>query len=100
MWFILSMSLLDRVVMNAVYTLYLMRTEISMELIIWTVYDHPLDQPNHWVVRRWRIELGSKVPLNSKKFDSLVEARDWIPAGLVRMPRMPSDDPVIVESWM
>ena len=64
-----------------------------------TVYDHPIDYPNHYVARVW----DSSVPLETTYFvlyDSLEECRrDIEKAGfLIPIPRSPQDDLCIVES--
>lgn len=67
----------------------------------WTVYDHPADFPDKFVVRGWRVENGLAVALEDVVIvDTLDEARAAIPEGLRAIPRLKDDDPVIVESWI
>lgn len=68
---------------------------------IWVIYDHPRDFPDKWVVRRQWVEQGV-IHFDKQAFlvDTLEEARECIPPGLVRFLRSPDDDPVIVESWL
>lgn len=68
----------------------------------WTIYDHPKDYPDNFVVRRWRLgDGGEPVPDQECHLaDSLEEARKYIPLGLVRMEPSPGEDPVIVETWI
>jgi hypothetical protein len=70
----------------------------------WVIYDHPADFPEHFVVRHWtvtagRAQVGPEVWLRP----DLAEARDLVDQlspGAVRLPREPTDDPVIVETWL
>lgn len=71
------------------------------ELIQWTIYDHPLDHPEHFVAREWRIGPGVAEPTDVIVLcDTLEEARDAVPPGLVCLQRHPMDDPVIIETWL
>ena len=73
-----------------------------MEMTIYTIYSNPLDYPGKYVVRRSIIrEGGLHVAVEPDAVvDSLLEARSHIPDSLFRMPRVPHDDPCIVESWL
>jgi hypothetical protein len=66
---------------------------------IWTIYDHPRDFPNHFVVRRWFGECPEPDPALC---DSLEAARILIgrSGGSLRLNRAPTDDPSIIESWL
>jgi hypothetical protein len=69
----------------------------------WTVYFDPKDYPGKYAVRRFRIgEVSAKVKPTSDVYvaDTLESARAHIPFGLLRFPRYPHDDSVIVECWM
>lgn len=74
-------------------------------LATWTIYDHPLDAPNHVVVRRWSVVAGSE-PIpdeHAARFDTLEAARDWLHQwhpGLYCIPRQTGDDPTILETWL
>lgn len=69
-----------------------------------TIYDHPSDYPDHFVVRI--IEVGPTGPGNMRSVgvhlaDTLEGARRMVPSQFdYRLPRDPSDDPVIVETWI
>lgn len=71
-------------------------------LVGWTIYRHPLDFPDHFVVRMWYVPEPGRVALYlfSCLCDSLDEARDQIPVGALCFPREIGDDIVIVETWM
>jgi hypothetical protein len=69
----------------------------------YVIYDHPRDYPNHFVVRPHLLDdrrgKGHASP-NGFLFDTLKQARDFIPKGMVRVQRHPTDDSVIVESYI
>lgn len=69
---------------------------------LWVIYDHPSDYPNHFVVRRQRVNADSTISLDSHCFltVTIAEARSHIPSGLTRVPRSAEDSPVIVETWL
>lgn len=69
---------------------------------IYVVYDNPSDYPGKFVVRRQTPINGIVVAENKPMIiaSTLEEARAAIPRDLMRFPRDPSDDPVIVESWL
>lgn len=76
---------------------------MSESLEIYTIYDHPSDHPEYFVVKRQIINgTGHYWDLNYI-FASiyLEECRDeMIKLGLCPLPRYPEDDPVIIESWI
>jgi hypothetical protein len=67
---------------------------------LYTIYKHPRDFPNKYVVRMFKLDMPTP---NRWNVDSLDEARavvaDLLPGG-VCFPRDDSDDSVIVETWM
>ncbi len=70
---------------------------------MYVIYDRPRDCPNYFVVRPHLIQKEGKPPIPSRNghlFDDLASARQFIPFGMIRINRDPSDDPVIVESWI
>lgn len=66
-------------------------------LILWTVYDKPLDFPDNFVARKF---LNSSPTQEVLTATSLDEIRALLPLGLTRLPRMDEDDPNIVEVWL
>lgn len=71
--------------------------------VLWTVYDHPTDYPDHYVARLWEINgRGEEVATDTVMFsDSLEWLRMQLErAGFVRIPRAELDDPKILESWI
>lgn len=72
---------------------------------VYAIYDHPRDYPDEFVARRWRIRRGLDMALADLgppniRGETLNEVRRQLPAGLVRLGRLPDDDPVIVETWL
>ena len=76
----------------------------SKVTLIVTVYEHPKDIPDSYVARAHILTHGVKAPYASPAIyiarDTLDAVRAAIPADMVKMCRQPTDDPVIVESYM
>ena len=71
------------------------------QLEFWTIYDHPSDYPEHFVVRCYY--LRGAVALSSaevKLAATLEEARRFIPREASCVGRDPTDLPVVVETWI
>lgn len=66
---------------------------------IWTIYDHPLDYPEHYIVRIW---FGECPHPTAARCDTLDLARELVQTagGVVCLGRLPDDDPKVVESWI
>lgn len=75
--------------------------DLRESLPMFVVYDHPTDQPEHFVARMWRT-LPEPLPLyfmvRSEKLDTIRSFLDA--AGLVHLSRNPDDDPAILETWL
>lgn len=70
-------------------------------LEIWTIYDHPTDYPDHFVVRKNIIGPGRVwADLKCRLFDTLEAARESLPPHLTRLHRDQHDEPQIVETWL
>lgn len=70
-------------------------------LAMWVVYRNPLDHPDTFVVREWRVEGVRVTAQRGAAFaDTLEEAREVVPAGHYNLGRNDHDDPVIVEVWV
>lgn len=72
-------------------------------LVIWTIYASPSDYPSvPFVVRGHHVSAeGVKADTGALGFaDTLEQARAYLPPGLACVGRDPSDDDVIVESWL
>lgn len=73
---------------------------MSAVLSIWTVYEHPRDYPDDFVVREHRVYPdGTTHPMpEAQRYPTLAAARAPLQArGLTPMARHPGDDPTIVE---
>lgn len=71
--------------------------ELPPELSMWTIYERPLDYPHSFVARRWTLNGPTKDIIIGH---TLIEVHAYLPPGLYRIGRHPSDDPVIVETWI
>lgn len=67
----------------------------------WTIYEHPDDWPEWYVVREFRItrEGVEPSPVATLAVD-LETARKIVPQGLYCLGRAPDDDPCIAEVWI
>jgi hypothetical protein len=73
----------------------------GMQLDTYTIYDHPSDYPDGFVVRRFRVMPGGPVATNDVWGAPTLEvARSAVPPGLYCMERSEGDDPCIVETWL
>lgn len=71
------------------------------ELSTYTIYDHPRDYPDSWVVRRWQVVGAGPVDAGVVALaPTLEEARQAVPPGLVCLERSQDDDLTIVETWI
>lgn len=69
-------------------------------LVLYTIYDHPSDHPNSFVVRRW-VKVGPKTWPGEVRFGlTLDEARAQLPRGVECLGRLSGDDSKIVETWI
>lgn len=79
-------------------------------MIQYTIYDHPTDFPEHYVVRRWHIvPAGGGHPSEiieegeaylAETLDEARQAIDEIAPDLICLTRAEDDDPAIVETWL
>jgi hypothetical protein len=69
---------------------------------LYTVYDHPSDYPDKWVVRAWWVDSGQMYAGGVHLAETLDDARDGIPrrAELHRLEPTPLDDATIAEVWI
>ncbi len=71
-------------------------------VVFYVVYESPLDYPGMFVVRKQAVGPGTllierKPHVVSTDLDG---ARAAIPRDLIRMRRLPGDEPQILESWL
>lgn len=72
-------------------------------LYIYTIYDHPLDYPSTYVIRRDSILAGQAVrdpDYNFENPDLAICREEMMKMGLTCLNRQQDDDPVILESWI
>jgi hypothetical protein len=69
---------------------------------MYVVYDHPRDQPDHFVVRPWDFVGEKYIPRHvCGLFKELDSAREWCAQlGLMQTLRQSQDDPTIIEVWL
>jgi hypothetical protein len=70
------------------------------DLTVWTIYAHPLDYPNGYVVAEWITDGTGPKRGTALYAPDLDAARKLIPPNLYRMNRSPDDDPTIAETWL
>ena len=66
-------------------------------IVLYVVYDHPRDYPEHFVVRQWEMDQPTD---RYTLHDSLAAARASIPFGLACLHRDEEDEPQILETWL
>jgi hypothetical protein len=76
---------------------------MSEPMYQWVIYDHPLDYPDYFVARKWKILDGKVEPLVDalilhKELDEIREI--FYNQGLLRISRFAEDDPCIIEVWI
>lgn len=62
------------------------------------VYNSPKDFPGKHVARLW--DIHNKPTAYAMVEDTLESIRKGIPETMTRLPPVPMDDPVIVETWL
>lgn len=72
----------------------------ELGVVMYVIYDRPLDYPDHVVVRRWTVGTTPLPGVGVKLHESIEAARGSLPHGLTCLGREPHDDPFIVESWV
>ena len=67
-----------------------------------SIYYNPLDYPGKFVLRWQKVIRGAVLvdPDPLAIVDTLEQARQAVPYGLVRLVRHPANEPQIVESWV
>ena len=88
---------------NPHYAAQLQYSAISLgQLLIWTIYDHPVDY-HEWFVARPHVirpKTAGPLPMHliAKDLDAL---RAMLPDGLTRLARNPAHDhPSVIEVWV
>jgi len=69
-------------------------------MVFWTIYDHPRDYPEHFVVRAAETIAGEvRHRAECRLARTLDEARSLLPRNVTPMPLFAGDDPVILEVY-
>jgi hypothetical protein len=86
---------------------YLRKTVLKKEkadgLTMYTIYDHPKDFPDHFVVRKWKVIAPNISPISDGVLgisETLDGARKMLPMECTCLSRDDSDESQIVESWI
>ncbi|KFG91696.1 hypothetical protein BV98_000554 [Sphingobium herbicidovorans NBRC 16415] len=70
-------------------------------LSMWVIIDNPSDHPGKFVAHRWLIGSGVQAATHQCLVgNTLDDVRAQLPAFRVKLARDPSDDRVIVETWI
>jgi hypothetical protein len=69
-------------------------------LVQYAIYYHPKDHPDNFVVRRWVVANNRRSETRWCAARTLMEARESIPGGLIRVDWLDAHDPVILEVWV
>jgi hypothetical protein len=72
------------------------------EITIYTIYDHPIDYPSRYVLRKSFIKGGQiKVDTEVKLYEDLgILREEMVDLGLAYIPRSPEDEDCILECWL
>lgn len=73
----------------------LIRQYTSMPLI--AVYRSPADYPGKFVARLWDAHHPTNLIMTTDSLDELLQRR---PPEMIVIGRQPSDDPIIIETWL
>jgi hypothetical protein len=70
------------------------------DLLTWTIYDHPLDFPDSYVVRPFSSKLACPLTVHfaHAQLDVVRGALERL--GLTRLARSESDPPSVIETWI
>lgn len=76
----------------------------ELSFYMYTLYNHPRDFPDHWVIRAWRVERGDPEPKPDPDvllFETASLAIEWADSrGLTMLDRQPDDDPCIACTFL
>lgn len=72
------------------------------ELHFWTIYKGTTDVRAPFCVREWRVVAGGGLEPVAPAIpaQTLAAAREHVPDSAYRVERHPTDDPVVVETWI
>lgn len=68
----------------------------------WVVYDHPSDYPDGYIARRHDVYAWGSTPSEvTRAAANITILRAYLSSlGLIMIPRDPSDEPQILETWL
>lgn len=69
----------------------------GLSIPIFTIYNNTADFPGKFVVRLWDLDVPTPYVC---LFATIADARKSVPESFIMLARHPSDDPVIVETWV
>lgn len=72
---------------------------MSETILQYAIYDHPIDFPDSFVVREWKVSAEGVEAGPAQLADTLDEAHALIPDGAHLLPDFQGDDPKIIEVW-
>ena len=75
-----------------------MLEDTTRKLTIWTIYKHPSDYPDEWVLRAHDVPGGPR--FGCATADTLQAIRRKVPLHLHCLARSEDDDPAIYEVWV
>lgn len=75
---------------------------MSAILETWTIYDHPADRPDKFVLRKFEVHQSEVIPTAEAYMADDVEALRsmMIRRGLVKLLRNAEDHPSVMETWI
>jgi hypothetical protein len=80
---------------------YLPDAPAASTLTMWVITENPADHPGQFVARQWIIgKNDNRATAEHHIADTLDQIRALLPPFLTTIPRDPSDDPVIIETWL
>jgi hypothetical protein len=68
---------------------------------MWAVYDHPLDDPDVFIARRWEVRgLEYRATQDTKRDTDIEAIRDELRAMGLHRIKEGGGDPVVIETWL
>lgn len=73
---------------------------VTGKLCVWTIFNKPLDYPNHVVARMFVMDKPTNTMLLCDSVDEAREILHRLYSDLYCLPRSQGDEPAIVETWL
>jgi hypothetical protein len=77
-----------------------MSQNVNKATVIWVVYDHPSDYPEDYVARMWLNGVATETCIVNKSVWAIRVIIGHNYPLLRCLPRIPEDDPCVVECWL